>query len=63
MVQLLVPGYPAAGIGEATRWTNTGIRIVLAIIAMASVADIIKELRSILRRNKSRSLNGAAQFG
>jgi hypothetical protein len=49
-VEVAAPHLPAAGVAEAAKWTNLGVRITLLIILIATVVDTIQEIRRILRR-------------
>jgi hypothetical protein len=52
-VQIAAPRLPAAGVAVATKWTNIDIRIALMIIAIANVADAVRESLRIFRQRAS----------
>jgi hypothetical protein len=52
-VQIAAPHLPAAGVAVATKWTNIGMGITLMIIAIANVADAVRESSRIFRQRAS----------
>jgi hypothetical protein len=46
---LTSPGLSAAGLAEATKWTNVGMRIALAAAAIITLVDVFQEVRRFLR--------------
>ena len=52
-VDITAPGLPAAGIAEAVKWTNFGVKISLIIFAVFAVIDGIPDARRIFRKKPS----------
>ena len=52
-VDITASGFPAAGIAEAVKWTNLGIKITLVMMAVITVADAIPEALRIFRKKTS----------
>ena len=52
-VNLAAPGFPAADIAEAARWTNFGFKIFLGVTAVMAIGDAIPEGMRIFRKRTS----------